>query len=265
MRKLLVGLWLLAGLPLGAVVHARADVPVVAVASNLQFVMGVIIDDFKRVSGREVRLVFGSSGNLSRQIRSGAPFQLFLSADAAYVENLYRDGLTRDAGEEYALGRLALIVPRGSSLRLDEGLSDGSDEWLGAVSAALAAGDIRRFAIPSPEHAPYGIRAREVLQAAGLWTAVEPLLVLGENVSQAAQFVASGNADVGITAWSLVLAEDVARLSHSQVLPASAHRPLRQRMVLMPEAGETAVALYEYLLTPAAQAVLMDYGFTVTH
>lgn len=257
MRKLLLGLMLLAGLPLGVVLQARADVPVVAVASNLQFAMEVIVEDFRRASGRELRVVFGSSGNLSRQIRSGAPFQLFLSADAAYVEDLHRDGLTRDAGVEYAQGRLALIVPRNASLKLEKGLD--------AVSAALAAGEIQRFAIPSPEHAPYGVRAREVLQAAGLWRAVQPLLVLGENVSQAAQFVASGNADVGITAWSLVLADDVARQSRSQVLPGAAHRPLRQRMVLMPGAGDTALAFFEYLLAPPAQAVLQDYGFTVTH
>lgn len=255
MIRSIPGLYLLACLLLSTPLKAQNEVPVVAVASNLQFAIEVIADRFTQETGRELRLVVGSSGNLVRQIRSGAPFRLFLSADAAYVDNLYRDGVTANAGTEYARGRLALIVPAGSSLSPDNGLS--------GIRAALKAGELQRFAIPNPEHAPYGVRARQALQAGGLWASLQPLLVMGENVSQTAQFVASGNAQAGITAWSLALAEDVAESSRSVVLPASGHSPLRQRMVLLPGAGETAAAFFDYLLSPPAQAILRNHGFTV--
>lgn len=246
---------MLACLLLSLPLKAQGEVPVVAVASNLQFAIEAIADQFSQETDREVRLVFGSSGNLARQLRSGAPFQLFLSADAVYVEDLYRDGVTGNDGTEYARGRLALMVPATSSLSLEGEMS--------SIRTAMKAGEVQRFAIPNPEHAPYGVRAREVLEAAGLWTSLQPLLVMGENVSQAAQFVASGNAEAGITAWSLALAEDVARNSRSIVLPESEHSPLRQRMVLMPDAGTTARAFFDYLLSPPAQAILVEQGFMV--
>lgn len=255
MIKPFTRLCLLACLLLSPSLKAQGDVPVVAVASNLQFAIEPIVDQFRQDTGRDLRLVIGSSGNLARQLRSGAPFRLFLSADAAYVENLYRDGVTGNAGAEYARGRIALMVPAGSSLSLDDGLN--------SIRSAMKAGKLQRFAIPNPEHAPYGVRAREVLEAAGLWASLQPFLVMGENVSQTAQFVASGNADAGITAWSLAQSEDVARSSHSIALPESKHSPLRQRMVLMPDAGETARAFFDYLLSPAARVILMDHGFTV--
>jgi molybdate transport system substrate-binding protein len=230
-----------------------ADVPNVAAASDLQFALPEIAAAFRRDTGHDVRVAFGSSGNFRRQIADGAPFELFLSADAGYADALFREGRTVDAGAVYAIGRLALVVPQDSPIALDPALR--------GVAAALADGTLARFAIANPAHAPYGRAAREALMQAGLWTALEPHLVLGENVSQAAQFATSGAAQGGIVAYSLTRAPGIRARARSIVLPATLHAPLIQRMVLMRNAGGTARLFYGYLQQPAARAILARYGF----
>lgn len=169
-----------------AVVPARAAPPVVAAASDLQFALADIAAAFTRDTGGEVRLAFGSSGNFRTQIAQGAPFEMFLSADEAYVDALAAEGRTVDRGVRYATGRIVLFVPAGSPLKLDPTLAD--------LKAAAMDGRVTRFAIANPEHAPYGRAAREALQRAGAWDALSPRLALGENVSQAAQFATTGSA-----------------------------------------------------------------------
>lgn len=238
-------------LALGAAAHAQESAPVVAAASDLKFALEKIAADFERDSGRKLRLNFGSSGNFARQIRQGAPFELFLSADESFVKELARAGLTRDEGRLYAIGRLALYAPRNGTVPLDAQL-DG-------VRANL--GTLRKFAIANPEHAPYGRAAREALHKLALWQPLQSRLVIGENISQAAQFVATGSAEVGIIALSLALAPELDRQGQYVLLPESLHAPLRQRMVLTRRAGATAAAFYDYLQTPKARAVLERYGF----
>jgi molybdate transport system substrate-binding protein len=230
-----------------------ADVPTIAAASDLQFALPEITAAFRESSGRDVRLSFGSSGNFRRQIADGAPFELFLSADAGYVDALAREGRTQGDGAVYAIGRLALFVADGSPVELDPKLE--------GVARALRDGRLAKFAIANPEHAPYGRAAREVLTRVGLWTAIEPRLVLGENVSQAAQFAASGAAQAGLVAGSLAQSPAMARRGRSLLLPASLHAPLVQKMALMRAAGPTAHAFYEFLQQPAARAILARYGF----
>ena len=121
---------------------------------------------------------------------------------------------------------------------------------------------VTKFAIANPEHAPYGRAAQQALQKLGLWELVQTKLVMGENISQATQFVSTGAAQVGITALSLALAQQVAKVGKHVVLPAELHAPLRQRMVLMRNAGPAATALYKHLQTDKAQATLAKYGFT---
>jgi len=231
------------------------DAPVIAAASDLQFALAEIAGAFTAETGLPLRLSFGSTGNFARQIRQGAPFQIFMAADEQFVFDLHRDGFTPDEGDLYAIGRLAMVVPDGSSLT-----ADGTLESLGA---ALAAGAVTRFAIANPDHAPYGLRAREALQARGLWQALQPFLVLGENVSQAAQFALSGNAEGGIIAWSLALAPEVAPRGTAALIPEDWHAPLRQRMVLLNGAGEGARAFYSYMTEPAARAIMERYGFAL--
>ena len=232
---------------------AQGEAPVIAAAANLQFAMTEIADSFAAETGQRVRLSFGSSGNLSRQIREGAPFELFLAADEAVPLGLYQDGFTLGEGRVYALGRIVLVAPHGSPLDPEKGLE--------GVRALLDAGAIRRFAIANPDHAPFGIAAREALTEAGLWDELQPFLVLGENVSQAAQFALSGNAEGGIIAYSLALAPEVSARGVHALIPEDRHAPLRQRMVLLKGAGAVAGAFDAYMNEPAARAILERYGF----
>jgi molybdate transport system substrate-binding protein len=229
--------------------------PVVAAASDLQFALAEIADAFAAETGDRVRLTMGSSGNFARQIRQGAPFELYLSADEDFVLDLARDGFTRDDGDLYAIGRIVLIVPHGSPLAPDGTLDD--------LAAALDSGRVSRFAIANPEHAPYGRAAKEVLMRRGLWEAVEPRLVLGENVSQAAQFATTANAEGGIIAYSLALSHSVSARGNYDLIPAHWHAPLRQRMVLLDNAGLVAERFYAYLRQPGAREIFRRYGFTL--
>jgi molybdate transport system substrate-binding protein len=237
----------------GAASALAEDPPTIAGAADLQFALTDIARAFTAETGLELKLAFGSSGNFARQIRQGAPFQMYLSADESYVLELSRDGLTRDDGVLYAVGRIVIIAPRGSPLRPDGSLED--------LRAALADNRLQKFAIANPEHAPYGRRAEEALRHAGLWEAIEPRLVLGENVSQAAQFATSGSTQGGIIAYSLALSPKVSALGTFELIPAEWHEPLRQRMVLLKHAGATAERFYAFVRQPAARAIMRRYGF----
>ncbi len=244
---------LLLGFTSGFRADAAPAAPAVAAASDLRVALTQVATLFQRDTGEQVRLTFGSSGNFYRQLRQGAPFELFLSADEDFVFRLANAGLTIDRGAMYAVGRLAVVAPKGSTLRVDRELA--------GLRAALQSGRITRFAIANPEHAPYGMRAVEALRHARLWAALEGKLVLGENVSQALQFATAGGAQGGIVAYSLVLDPALAQRFDHALLPASWHRPLRQRMVLMKGAGATARRFQRYMQLPAARQVLVRYGF----
>jgi molybdate transport system substrate-binding protein len=240
---------------LGVAAPAAAETaPTIAAAENVKFAIEELAASFKRETGRSLRIATGSSGNFTQQILQGAPFELFLSADEASIFRLADAGLARDRGTIYAQGRLVLFAPHGSPLVPDPALA--------GLKAALAAGAIRRFAIANPAVAPYGQRAVEALTHAGLWEAIEPRLVMGENIAQAAQFASSGSAEGGIIALSLALAPELAKRGRHAAIPAAWHKPLNQRMALMKTSGPTAEAFYRYLQTPAAQTVLERHGYT---
>lgn len=254
--KFLLGcLWLACCLSPG---YLRAtEAPAVAAAADLKFALAEIAARFKQDGRRDVRLSFGSSGNFARQIEQGAPFELFFSADENFVFRLADQGLTVDRGAPYAIGGIMLFVPHGSALKADAGWQD--------LGAALADGRLKRFAIANPAHAPYGRAARAALQHAGLWSAIEPRLVFGENAAQAMQFAASGSSQGGIVPLSLSKAPEVAGRGRFIAIPAAWHagEPLRQRMVLIKGAGATARAFHEFLQQPAARAILVRHGFTL--
>lgn len=232
---------------------ADDDEPVIAAAASLQFALEEIATAFRDSTGQSVRLAFGSSGNFARQIRQGAPFQMFLSADEKYVRDLDEADLTRDEGALYAVGRIVLIAPHGSPLKPDAALDDLAD--------ALEHGRITRFAIANPEHAPYGQRAAEALQHRGLWEKIKPKLIYGENIAQAAQFATSGNAEGGIIAYSIALVPRISASGSYVLIPEEWHSPLRQRMVLLKSAGPVAERFYGYVQGPEARAVFRKYGF----
>lgn len=233
---------------------ARArQAPLVAAAANLQFALEELAADHAARSGQTVRLTFGASGNLTRQIEQGAPFELFLSADESFVFRLADAGLTRDRGALYARGRLALFVPNASTLDVAGGLAE--------LARALDADRIRRFSIANPSHAPYGRAAEQALRAAGLWERLGPYRVLGENVSQAAQFVASGHADAGLVAYSLVVAPTVAARGRSSVVSEALHAPLNHRMVMTTHATADVEGFYRYLLSASARPIIERFGY----
>lgn len=230
----------------------------IAAASDLKFALTELCQTFTKMTGQAVDLQFGSSGNLSRQITQGLPLDIFMSADEALVFSLFEGGFAPDKGALYATGRIALILPKNSSLQLPK------TEPEARLTLQNQLKTVRKFAIANPEHAPYGRAAKEALQKLGLWELLHPKLVLGDNISQTTQFVTSGAAQAGITALSLALAPEVAAQSGAHwLLPASLHTPLKQRMVILKSAHPTARALFDYLQTRAAKAVLAKYGFSV--
>lgn len=236
-------------------VTRAAEPPAIAAAADLQYALTEIAAGFQRDTGRTVKLSFGSSGNFARQILAGAPFELFLSADEEYVERIAQAGRADDRGALYAEGRLVLLVPPGSAVKADAELRD--------LVAAARDGRLKRLAIANPAHAPYGKRAQEVLTHLGLWPAVQSRLVLGENISQAAQFALSASVEAGLIALSLVRSPKLLGRGSYTAVPAAWHSPLRQRMVLIKGAGETARRFYLYMMTPSARAILERYGFVL--
>lgn len=223
----------------------------VAAASDLQFAFQDLAAAF-RARRPDLRLTasFGSSGNVFAQLQNGAPFDVFLSADVEYARRLHASGLVEGDVFVYAVGRLALWVPAGSPLDLSRGLH------------ALRAPSVRRIALANPRHAPYGRAAEAALRGAGLYEQLQPRLVYGENVAQAASFVQSGAADAGLFAWSLALAPALAEGRRFEI-PQRLHPPLEQGGVVLKRARDpqAARALRDFLLGAEGQAVLARWGF----
>jgi molybdate transport system substrate-binding protein len=255
MRRFILLFATLACVVLPVSVRAQSNAPTLAAAADLQFAVPEVAKRFQAETGLSVKLSFGSSGNFYQQIARGAPFELFMSADEDFVHKLAEAGRTEDRGALYAVGRIVLIAPHGSALKLDAEMK--------GLAQALKENRIRRFAIANPEHAPYGRAAEQALRKLGLWDGLKPRLVFGENVSQAAQFATGGSAEGGIIAYSLALAPAVSKLGAFVLLPETLHEPLRQRMVLVKGASPTARRFYEYMQGPAAREILRRYGFVL--
>jgi len=248
--------WLQVALALTGAAQAQSAPPparpaLVAAAANLQQVLAELVPLFEREQKGRVTLNIGSSANLVRQIQQGLPAELFLSADEDFAYRLADAGLTLDRGQVYATGRIVLLVPVDSKLTLDPQLS--------GLRAGLP--QVQKFAIANPELAPYGKAAVQALQKLALWPALQGKIVLGENIAQATQYVSTGAADAGITALSLVLAPELASKVRYVLIPDALHAPVRQRMVLLKNAGPAARAFYEFLQSPSAKAVLTRYGY----
>jgi molybdate transport system substrate-binding protein len=243
---------LLALLFLASVPFVVAQGPItVAAASDLSFALPQLTRQFEQQTGHPVRTVFGSSGNLFAQIQNGAPYDLFLSANVAYPKKLLETGQAiAGSYHAYAVGRLALYTRADSPLDLDK---------LGIQ--ALLAPSVHRIAIANPEHAPYGMAAVAALRHFGMYDRLKPALVLGENVSQAAQFVLSGNAQIALTALSVAQAQN----GKFALVPADAHPPIEQAAVVLERSAHPQVArsFVRFLASPEAQTILQRFGFQV--
>ena len=237
-------------------VSARAaEVPVIAAAANLSFALPEIATAFERASGRRVKLSFGSSGNLARQIVQGGPYEVFLSADEEWVRFVRERGRAEDSGRVYAIGRLALFAPNGSPVKVDAELA--------GLAAALRAGELRRVAIANPDLAPYGAAAREVLMRKGLWDALQGRIAMGENVGQIAQFALTGAVQAAFVPYSIARAPTFQGKGRATLVPSTLHTPILQSMTLLEGAGATARAFYEFMGTPESRAILERFGFSV--
>ena len=226
----------------------------VAAAADLTDAMEEIAANFQKATGCAVRVSAGSSGNFLSQIENGAPFDVFFSADIEYPKKLEAEGLAVPGSTySYAVGKIVLWVRNDSRLDISKGL------------AALRDPSIRKIAIANPEHAPYGRAAQQALGNAGLYETVRDRLVLGENISQAAQFVESGNAGAGILALSLVLSPRMKDQGRFWRIPENLYAPIEQGVVLVrgSQNQQGAQVLLDYIKTPATAALLARYGFVL--
>jgi molybdate transport system substrate-binding protein len=232
---------------------ANAQVTTIAVAANMKDAFLAIQNEFKAENKADFRVVYGSSGNITAQILNGAPFSLFISADENYPLELAKRKITVDEGKVYAIGKIALLSKKSNGITLGSSKADLTKAFKQA----------NKIAIAKPELAPYGKAAVDYLKAEGLWDLVKDKLVYGDNISIATMYVASGAADLGFTALSLALAPGVAKETEYLVLNPALYEPIQQRMVLMKNAPRDAVALYQFMQSPKAKAILRSFGYQI--
>jgi len=231
---------------------AVAEEITIAAASDLNFAFKELVAEYEKSTGNHVKLTLGSSGNFFAQIQNGAPFDLYFSADIAYPRKLEEAGLTVPGSlYQYAVGRIVLWTGNGSHLDFSKGLQ------------ILSETTIRKIAIANPKHAPYGRAAVAAMEYAQVYDQIKDKLVLGENISQAAQFVESGAADVGIIALSLAFAPPMQAAGHYWEIPADAYPPIEQGAVLIMSGKnqERAKDFLSFIQGAEGQAMMKRYGF----
>lgn len=231
----------------------RGEEITVAAASDLKFAMGELAAGFLKETGNKVNVTYGSSGNFFAQIQNGAPFDLFFSADVEYARKLESGGQAEPGTLfPYAVGRIVVWMPSG--VKVDPALGMN----------ALLDSAVQKIAIANPAHAPYGRAAVAALKKAGIYEKVESKLVYGENISQAAQFTQSGNAQAGIIALSLAISPTMKDSGRMWQIPAELHPPIEQAAVVLKSSAkkDAARAFLDFVKSPAGKAVMEKYGFT---
>lgn len=226
----------------------------IAAASDLTYAMNEIAANFEKATGCPVHLSMGSSGNFLTQIENGAPFDVFFSADITYPKKLEAEGLAAPGSTYlYAIGKIVLWTRSDSRVDVSKGLEGLRDP------------SVRKISIANPAHAPYGRAAEEALHNAGIYDAVKDRLVLGENISQAAEFVESGNADAGILALSLVVSPTMKDKGRAWNIPENLYTPIQQGAVAIRAAAnpQGARQFLDYIKMPATAALLQRYGFVL--
>lgn len=246
-----IQLLLLTGLLLTASA-ARAEKILIAAAADLKFALDEIAAEFRQNRPDDtIEIVYGSSGKFFTQIQQDAPYDLYFSADIGFPKQLAQNGFAASEVKPYAVGRIVLWSATLDASKLTlENLTDSS---------------IKRIAIANPKHAPYGKRAEEALRSTGMWSAVEPKLVYGENIAHTAQFVQTGNAQIGIIALSLALNPELTRQGGYYLIPDTLHEPLAQGYIITKRAADNTLAnrFIEYVDSKPARKVMTRYGFTL--
>jgi molybdate transport system substrate-binding protein len=223
----------------------------VAVAANLQSVIKVLQNDFKRKTGLTIEPIVGSSGNIAAQIRNGAPYDLFLSADMSFPEALFKEGFSVKKPVVYARG--SLIICSNQNI--------GFENWKRVLMTAR----IKKIAIANPAIAPYGKAAEEALKGRGILNDIKSKIVYGESISQVNTYITTGVVELGFTTQALVKdPANKAPLFWKEIDPKT-YAPIEQGMVLLKHANERSEAekFYQYILSPGAKAIFKDYGYHV--
>ncbi|HTN93262.1 MAG TPA: molybdate ABC transporter substrate-binding protein [Gallionella sp.] len=232
---------------------ARAEEKLtIAAAADLQFALEEIIVSFRHIDpAARIETIYGSSGKFSTQIRQGAPYDLYFSADIAYPRELESEGYAASKAQPYAVGRIVLWSQ--------------SRDARAMTLADLADPAIHKIAIANPRHAPYGKRAEEALRSAGVWEKVEPKLVYGEDIAQTAQYVQSGNAQVGILALSLARSPQLAKQGSYVLISDRLHQPLLQGYIITRRAADNplAQAFSRFMSGKEARTIMARYGFAL--
>ena len=219
----------------------------VAAASDLTPVFEELGREFESATKTKVVFVFGSTGMLTRQIENGAPYDLFAAANVSYIDQLEQKGLIiPDSKVVYARGRITLWTANESPVRF-QGIAD------------LARPEIQRVAIANPDHAPYGLAAKQALQSAGVWDRVQPKLVYGDNVRQTLQYAQTGNVEVAIVSLTLSINSN----GRWSLIPENLHQPIDQGLAIMKSTRNepAARAFITFLSSPQGKAILKKYGF----
>lgn len=221
---------------------------IVAAASDLTNAFEEIGREFQKTTGTKVVFNFGSSGMLTKQIEQGAPVDLFAAANIDFITQLEQKGLILpDTKKPYARGRIVIWTAQNSGVKIEK-LSD------------LTLPEVKRVAIANPEHAPYGMAARQALERAGLWEAIKPKLVYGENIRQTMQYAQTGNVEVAIVALSLTPGSD----GHWLLVSDELHNPVDQAFAVIKGAKNEAAAraFEDFVISEPGQAIMKRYGFT---
>ena len=227
----------------------------VAAAADLSTALPEIAAAYTKRTGQLVKLTFGSSGNLTNQIENGAPFDVFFSADENYPAQLIEKALAqKDSLYRYAVGRLVLWVPNELPLDVQK-----------VGFQALLDPSVKKIAIANPLHAPYGRAAESALKKLGVYDQIAPKLVLGENISQAAQFVESGNAQAGLIALSHALSPALKDKGHYWTVPLDAYPTLNQAAVVLSKSknADNARNFLDFVRGPEGTFLLRNYGFSL--
>jgi molybdate transport system substrate-binding protein len=225
----------------------ESDEIIVAAASDLIPAFEELGQIFERETGTKVTFMFGSTGNLAKQIEHGAPVDLFAAANISFIEELSIKGFTLpDTKQLYARGRIALWTRADSPLNLQR-IED------------LARPEVKRIAIANPGHAPYGVAAREAMERVGIWNSIQHKLVLGENVRQALQYAETGNVDAAIVALSLSMNSN----GRWQLIAEELHNPLDQALAVIKQSAhqEQARRFADFINSPQSRSVMRQYGF----
>jgi molybdate transport system substrate-binding protein len=237
-----------------SVSYTRAQAVKIAAAADLKFAMTELAAQFEKQSGAKLDVTYGSSGNFLTQIQNGAPFDLFFSADSEYPKKLEAAGLAEPGTfREYAVGHIVIWTPS------DSGINAAKDGWKSLLDQR-----VKKVAIANPEHAPYGRAAVAAMKKAGIYEQVKDKLVFGENISQAAEFVQSGNAQVGILALSLAISPAMKHGNRWEI-PTDSYPPIKQAEVILKASKneDAARRFLEFVSGSQGREILQRFGFTV--